>query len=80
VLLLAGPAPFCVGGGAAAAADRLGYLGSICRAEASRQSSIVFSGRSSRRGTVFEHYLARRLHNLANQPELLHVLESLWTV
>jgi hypothetical protein len=76
-LLLAGPAPFCLGGGAAAAADRLAYLGSICRAEAFRQSSMTTVGRASRRGAVFEHYLSRRLHNLANQPQLLHVLAEL---
>jgi hypothetical protein len=77
VLLLAGPAPFCVGGGAAGAADRLSYIGSICRAEAFRQSSMVVVGRASRRAPVFEHYLSRRLHNLATQPHLLHVLEDL---
>jgi hypothetical protein len=77
VLLLAGPAPFCVGGGAAGAADRLSYLGSICRAEAFRQSSMLVVGRASRRAPVFEHYLSRRLHNLATQPHLLHVLAEL---
>lgn len=79
-LLLAGPVPFCLAGGAAAAADRLAALGRICRSEAGRQSVSMASasGRASRRsGGVFEHYLARRLHNLATQPHLLHVLTEL---
>lgn len=78
-LLLAGPGPFCLGGGAAAAADRLAVLGSMCRAESFRQGTMVVAGRASRRAAVFEHYLSRRLHNLANQPQLLHVLGELVT-
>jgi hypothetical protein len=78
-LLLAGPAPYCLAGGAAAAADRLSSLGAMCRAEAARQGSTAAAagGRASRRGAVFEHYLNRRLHNLAQQPELLHELQGL---
>jgi hypothetical protein len=38
---------------------------------------MVVTGRASRRGAVFEHYLSRRLHNLSVQPQLLSVLGEL---
>jgi hypothetical protein len=81
VLLLAGPPPQSLGSGGAGAVDRLSSLAAIARAEACRQAGMAAggggggAGRASRRGPVVEHYLARRLHNLAHQPHLLHELE-----
>jgi hypothetical protein len=79
VLLLSGPASYCLSGGSAAAADRLSALAAVCRAEAARQQQLQhLPSRAARRAPVFEHYLCRKVPGLGSQGGLLEVLQRMF--
>jgi hypothetical protein len=79
VLLLSGPASYCLSGGGAAAADRLSALAAVCRAEAARQLQLQqMPSRAARRALVFEHYLCRKVPGLGAQGGLLEVLRGMF--
>jgi hypothetical protein len=79
VLLLAGPASYCLSGGGAAAADRLSALAAVCRSEAVRQVQLQnMPSRAARRAPVFEHYLCRKVPGLGAQGGLLEVLKGMY--